>query len=213
MKKTQKALYSTYYKDATEIDYPPRICEGPGEEAADNQSSGKKQENSRTKANAGHCSMMEINVGDFLVFNFVGDRTFDVVIYEPSGCVKDKVASNPNRNPTSSRQTSVSIARNQEKPTKKHDQAGSSHLSVKSSESPDNDGRIDANAEEIGGIGERERVAEAIRSVTPNHPIFVQVLKDYQKYSMFVPRDIVRETGLAKKKVVVIKAQREGNGK
>ncbi|CAK7340127.1 unnamed protein product [Dovyalis caffra] len=146
----------------------------------------------------------DLQVGDFLVFNFVGDRTFDVVIYDPSGCVKEKVASNPNRNPTKPRQASVGIARNQEKPTKKHDQAGSSYLFVKT-EAPDSGGRIGANGEEIGGIGERERVAEAIRSFTPNHPVFIQVLKDYQKYDMFVPRDIVRETGLAKKKVVVIK--------
>lgn len=63
----------------------------------------------------------DLQVGDFLVFKFVGDRNVDVVIYDQTCCVKDKVASNSNKmlgRPRAPRR--APIRRKQEIPTKKH---------------------------------------------------------------------------------------------
>lgn len=61
-----------------------------------------------------------LQVGEFLVFNFVGDRTFEVVIYDPSCCEKDMELAAAKGNKRS--KTQVAIARpKKETPTEECD--------------------------------------------------------------------------------------------
>ncbi|KAJ4822047.1 hypothetical protein Tsubulata_036777 [Turnera subulata] len=52
---------------------------------------------------------------------------------------------------------------------------------------------------------ERERVAEEINSIVLENPYFLQVLKDYHKHNMVLPRGFAKAAGLQKKKRIVIK--------
>ncbi|KAJ4846127.1 hypothetical protein Tsubulata_000824 [Turnera subulata] len=59
-------------------------------------------------------------------------------------------------------------------------------------------------------LTERKRVAEEINSIVLENPYFVQVLKDYHRHQMLLPRDFVKATGLQKKKTRIVIKDMEG---
>ncbi|KAJ4843266.1 hypothetical protein Tsubulata_009869 [Turnera subulata] len=143
----------------------------------------------------------DLQMFDFLVFSFVGGRTVEVKIFGPSACEKVPaktrksritkrsvaVASRQARKPAASRRTTTDEVPNQVR-------------DIEAFIEGSNADHEEADDEE----SERERVVEAIQAITPKHPHFVHVCKDYEKYNMIMPKSFAKATGLAAKRVTVI---------
>ncbi|KAJ4843264.1 hypothetical protein Tsubulata_009867 [Turnera subulata] len=59
--------------------------------------------------------------------------------------------------------------------------------------------------QEDAELSERKRVAKEINSIVLENPYFLQVLKDYHRQKMLLPRGFIKATGLQKKKSIVVK--------
>ncbi|KAA8547266.1 hypothetical protein F0562_003870 [Nyssa sinensis] len=141
----------------------------------------------------------KLEVGDFLVFCLISDSIFEVVMYDRSGCEKEV---NP---PIWSNigDASAISERNNENPLmgfrrtacRRKSKASLSDAYVKRS------GALHGKTE----ADESEGKVEAAGSVKAIQPSFVGVLKKYNRCYMIVPRHFERETGIRRKKSMVLR--------
>ncbi|KAJ4843263.1 hypothetical protein Tsubulata_009866 [Turnera subulata] len=140
----------------------------------------------------------KLKIGDSCVFELVNnvDITFRVHIFrigeQPSNTLEKK--SQPAASKTTSQPTPVHIGRNSSRATQTAARSFQGKLNGRGK-----------GIQEDSQPSERERVAEEINSIVLENPYFVQVLKDYHRHKMVLPKGFARAAGLQKKKRIVIK--------
>ncbi|KAL6993682.1 hypothetical protein U1Q18_011794 [Sarracenia purpurea var. burkii] len=125
----------------------------------------------------------QLDVGDFLVFRLIPDWVFEITIYAPSGCEKEQkpaIKTESSVAPTISEQ-------NKENP---------STATTTRSLSKDTPARAYSNNRSSREVDE--------------HPCFLVVFKEYNRYYMTVPKAFAIETGILSKKGGVVLRNDEG---
>ncbi|XP_034689675.1 B3 domain-containing protein Os01g0723500-like [Vitis riparia] len=123
-----------------------------------------------------------LEAGDFLVFWFLGDSTFQVVVYDKSGCEKD-----PNLGAKGKR-----IGLHGEKNNPCMGRYDANHVMPATSVAVKMESK-DQGADKVAASGRTK------------HPQFVKVLKKYHDYVMLVPRAFAEETGMRWNKSTLVR--------
>ncbi|KAE8709544.1 hypothetical protein F3Y22_tig00110330pilonHSYRG00140 [Hibiscus syriacus] len=126
-----------------------------------------------------------LEIWDFLVFNLVDSSTFDVIIYDRTACEKNiALAAKRGRG----RPPAVNTV-NEEKPSKKSSS-------------------VSKNRRPVSRERNVRQEVEFVSEVALKHVSFTTVVKEYQKYYVFIPRRFARQAGLGKQKTTIIKGPR-----
>ncbi|XVE82719.1 hypothetical protein DITRI_Ditri16bG0028600 [Diplodiscus trichospermus] len=134
-----------------------------------------------------------LETGDFLLFFLLGRSKFDVIVYNRTACEKNitLTAKRPRGRPVVNR-------RNEETPSKNNASCSNRARTPPPGRTTVKNARNDS-----------EKI-EFVSEVTPEHPTFVMVVKEYHKYSAAVPIWFSKETGMAEKESTLIKDSKGG---
>ncbi|XP_056682523.1 B3 domain-containing protein REM9 isoform X2 [Spinacia oleracea] len=106
----------------------------------------------------------EINIGDFMVFEYLGDSTFNVIVFAPNGC---------NKFPDIVYGSATGIS-------------GSARGNITGSSRGSSRGRSAA------GMSSQEENAQAAREALGDRS-FIRMISDVTKYSMNIPMSFIRD--------------------